>query len=47
VTSRPSRSPSNRASSTSLDSVDGEFEFGLERVLDGIDALVRSRGRTP
>ncbi|MEU8506864.1 TetR/AcrR family transcriptional regulator C-terminal domain-containing protein [Streptomyces brevispora] len=24
---------------------DHEFRFGLERVLDGIDALVRERGR--
>jgi hypothetical protein len=27
------------------DSADGEFGFGLERVLDGIDVLVRSRTR--
>jgi hypothetical protein len=27
------------------DSVDGEFGFGLDRVLDGIDVLVRSRTR--
>jgi hypothetical protein len=27
------------------DSVDGEFSFGLGRVLDGIDVLVRSRAR--
>jgi hypothetical protein len=28
---------------TSLDDPDEEFVFGLERVLDGIDALVRAR----
>jgi hypothetical protein len=28
------------------DDQDAEFVFGLERVLDGIDALVRERGGT-
>ncbi|MHA6760964.1 TetR/AcrR family transcriptional regulator [Streptacidiphilus sp. PAMC 29251] len=34
----------NSGSLEDEDGMDGEFRFGLERILDGVDALVRARG---